>query len=531
MLATIVDAYAADVEARLILELEHPLSEESDVPESLRDVATTIEPLFPNATDAPPYKLSNFALVGLGRPRAEIGAEGHEMAREAGQSSAVREAVYEGVYQAHGSVLAPLLRDGPTPNDRSWARKSVRATESEGQGAGVLIAHPDTGWAEHPELDLPQLDLEQQYSTLDNSGDARDPLDALAFNGHGTATATVMISGTSGQVLGISPKATVLPIRCVRSVVLITGGNVARAIWHACVCGADVVSLSIGGGLPLPPLEAVLAYAVRERQMIVCAAAGNLTRWVAYPAAYPDCIAVGGTNVRDAPYARGSYGPEVEICAPAAGVWVGDFDSEKEPVPISPGWGTSFSAPHVAGAAALWLEELRGITAKSLPDNPPLQERFREAIRRTARVPGSGWDHERHGAGILDVSALLQKPVPDRETVPGVTPWRRTTWATVLEKGFSLPAGSASERVATLLRADSSPPLHLVERFGPELVQLGLTDDERYGLMLAALSVASPMAPGETWSGQVDFGALQDQFTGWIRWAGSTSLNKALGST
>jgi subtilisin family serine protease len=377
---------------------------------------------------------------------------------------------------------------------------------------------------------LPQLDLKQQYSTLNNSTDARDPLDALAFNGHGTATASVMISGKTGEVLGISPQATVLPIRCVRSVVLISGGDVARAIWHACVCGAEVVSLSIGGGLPLPSIEAVLAYAVREREMIVCAAAGNLTWWVAYPAAYPDCIAVGGCNVRDAPYAKGSYGPEVDICAPAAGVWVGDFDSKKAPVPISPGWGTSFSAPHVAGAAALWLEQVRGNTDESPADHPPLQEMFREVLRRTARVPVSGWDRERHGAGILDVSALLQNPLPDRLRVVAGTPWRRTTWATVLENGFSLPPGSASERAATLLGADSSPPGQFVERFGPELVQLGLTDDERYSLMLAAFEVASPIGHEETWSGQVDIASLRDQFRGWIRQAGSTSLNEALDS-
>jgi hypothetical protein len=69
------------------------------------------------------------------------------------------------------------------------------------------------------------------------------------------------------------------------------------------------------GGHAIPWLEGVIAHAVSVRNIIVCAAAGNATPFVVYPAAYPDCIAVASSTPTDRPAASSSYGPEVTISA------------------------------------------------------------------------------------------------------------------------------------------------------------------------------------------------------------------------
>ena len=83
---------------------------------------------------------------------------------------------------------------------------------------------------------------------LTGTSDPTDPLTGGANPGHGTGTASVMTSGPSGEVLGPAPAATLVPIRCVESMVLaFNGGIVARAIDHARTSGCHIVTMSLGG--------------------------------------------------------------------------------------------------------------------------------------------------------------------------------------------------------------------------------------------------------------------------------------------
>ena len=125
---------------------------------------------------------------------------------------------------------------GDPPADRHWAldRAGVlRAFDARpARGAGIRIAQPDTGVTQHTEL--ADTTITDGFNVLTGASDPTDPLSGGGNPGHGTGTASVLASGPNGQVLGSAPAATLVPIRCIESVILtFNGGAVAKAIDHA----------------------------------------------------------------------------------------------------------------------------------------------------------------------------------------------------------------------------------------------------------------------------------------------------------
>ena len=311
------------------------------------------------------------------------------------------------------------------PADRHWALAAIRAPQawamSPAQGAGVRIGQPDTGVAQHDELEAGALDLARAGNVLEG-GPPTDPLAAGMHNpGHGTATASTVASRTAGAIAGAAPGAQVVPVRCVNSVVLFDAAPVAAAVNHARAVGCDVVTMSLGG-IFSTPLKAAIEDAVAAG-MIVLAAAGNCVGFVTYPASDPRVIAVAGVDQHDKPWRGSSAGTRVDISAPGENVYVAvrrPGDSGHGEVGASQ--GTSFAVALTAGVAALWLAHhgtarlkalaaARGITVNAL---------FRAALRQTARRP-AGWNAQRYGAGVVDAAALLAlapEAIPAPEAVP-----------------------------------------------------------------------------------------------------------------
>jgi hypothetical protein len=109
----------------------------------------------------------------------------------------------------------------------------------------VLVAQPDTGVAARVELE-DALDRSRWFDGLDRDRDPTDPLDKglLDNPGHGTATGSVVVSrgtviagapgtGGPGRITGAAPKALLVPIRCILSVLRIRQSTVAEAVEHA----------------------------------------------------------------------------------------------------------------------------------------------------------------------------------------------------------------------------------------------------------------------------------------------------------
>jgi hypothetical protein len=303
------------------------------------------------------------------------------------------------------------------------------------QGQGIRIAHPDTGYNDHEDFKTNQenIDLGSGYDTVDDDPVPIDPLNYnwwLTFAGHGISTGSVMVSagdvdsqpqsglnggtGPPGIVTGVAPQATLIPIRCMRSPVRLFFGSVVQAVDHAVALQppdeCHVISMSLGG-LPSPSLKTAIDIAVSQN-IIVLAAAGNYTWWVVSPAAFPACIAVAASNVRDEIWPGSAAGAEVDFAAPGESVWRARRDDLHDPQnDVKRGCGTSLSTAGVAGVAALWLAyHGRQNLIQQLSGGRKLQDLFRTQVKKTVRVP-SGWDTNSHGEGIVDARRLLEEPI------------------------------------------------------------------------------------------------------------------------
>ncbi|MCC3779697.1 type VII secretion-associated serine protease mycosin, partial [Streptomyces sp. UNOB3_S3] len=230
--------------------------------------------------------------------------------------------------------------------------------------------------------------------------------------GHGTKVAGIIAarpSPASGFV-GIAPESVIIPIRQNDEKGTGTSRTLAVGIRQAVDAGARVINISQDTATPLRPdsdLEQAVQYALAH-DVVVVASAGNDgadgQARATYPAAYPGVLAVGASDRNNERAYFSQSGDFVGVAAPGVDM-----------VSTVPGGGqcvdhgTSFSAPYVAGVAAL-------IRAKH-PDWK--QHQVVAQIEQTAERPAAGRD--RHiGWGVVDPArALTEDDHPlDRVTAP-----------------------------------------------------------------------------------------------------------------
>jgi hypothetical protein len=327
-----------------------------------------------------------------------------------------------------GERHLPETEPGPTnPDAHDWSVRMIRAREawSLARGEGVLIAQPDTGYLEHPEIWPRQgrrpLDPARGHDFVDDDPDPRarpGREGPFGGEGHGTSVASVMVSpglsqSTSeyqGWVTGVSPGATLVPLRVDRDVAHFSHRRLRRAIEYSVEHGFDLIVMGLGSPYPSRRLLRVVREA-RERGVILIAAAGNALPFhaVIWPARYPEVIGVAACDARAAPWGQSSRGAAIDVTAPGESVWRARVLPDGKPT-VERGSGTSYAAAAVAGACALWLSHHGGASLRRR-FGPRLGQVFRDVLRASAR-PSAALDPERFGAGVLDAAALLRGPLP-----------------------------------------------------------------------------------------------------------------------
>ena len=365
-----------------------------------------------------------------------------------------------------GSSAHPAASD---PHD--WVVKRCRIDKAWTQftmqppGSGVVIAHPDTGYSDHPQLDGAALRPDLGFDFYAERSDPRDPLKS-GSRGHGTATASIIVSATDNEVIGAAPGAVVVPLRVDNDVIHFSWLELTRALYWAVAGGMPVVSMSLGGPWGGSVLRDGVAHA-SSNGLILIAAAGNQVGSVVYPACLPEVIAVAASDVFDEPWTGSCRGPEVDITAPGASVWrakasaPGNFTVERSE-------GTSYATATTAGVCALWLARHGGFAALAATYGVTgVAGVFKEALLVTARVPDA-WDHATMGAGIVDAEALLRRSLPVTPPARGIrTMSRRPAAPTPRERIESFFPGHEPERVQealrSLLRPDRRKPLRSAE--------------------------------------------------------------------
>jgi Subtilase family len=302
----------------------------------------------------------------------------------------------------------------PGSDPREWSTQAVGADVARTRfgvtGAGVCVAHPDTGYTLHPQIAGPRLRIADGYDFVDDDPDPRDPLTG-SFSGHGTATGSVIFSGAAPELHGIAPGAELVPMRVSGSVIHFNFSNLIQALYRARDRGCHVVSMSLGGPWAGRSLSRAVDQLVAEG-LILFAAAGNHTKMVIFPALLDNVIAVAASNADTRPWRGSASGAAVDITAPGESVWRAltfkkkgavHFDTQRSS-------GTSYATATTAGVCALWLQR-HGAAALRTRYGGRLASVFAELVKAHCRtVPG--WNTQRYGPGLLDAVRLLDASLP-----------------------------------------------------------------------------------------------------------------------
>lgn len=233
------------------------------------------------------------------------------------------------------------------------AKADIRATSGWEETTGdpaTIIAIIDSG------IDFDHPDIKDKI--VSGGRDFfNDDWEAVDDNGHGTFVAGIAAADTNNNegIAGVAWNCMVLPVKVTDEEGLAYYADVISGIIWAADNGAHVINISLGGDAPDDDLRDALRYAY-DKDIVVVASAGNDDDFVYYPAAYDAyCLAVAATDYNDIRTSWSCYGPEVDVAAPGDSVLsiVPTWYWEPEYLPYAFGDGTSASAPHVTGLAAL----------------------------------------------------------------------------------------------------------------------------------------------------------------------------------
>ncbi|MEV7116632.1 S8 family peptidase [Streptomyces anulatus] len=182
------------------------------------------------------------------------------------------------------------------------------------------------------------------YDFVDNDNVAQDG------NGHGTHVATT----AAGTVYGVAKKAKIVAVRVLNnSGSGTTAGVIAGVDWiTANHVASSVANVSLGGG-PSTTLDTAVRRSIASG-VTYSIAAGNSNAPASgfSPARVETALTVGATTRTDARATYSNHGPLVDLFAPGSDITAGWATSDTA---TYTGNGTSFAAPHVAGAAAVYL--------------------------------------------------------------------------------------------------------------------------------------------------------------------------------
>src|SRR5882762_7467238 len=160
--------------------------------------------------------------------------------------------------------------------------------------------------------------------------------------GHGTMV--------MGIIHLVAPQAQLLPLKAFSSDGTGYLSNILHAVYYGVQSGANIINMSFD--MTSNSLEFSKAMDYANQNGVICAAsAGNHgAQEIVYPAAYQnDVMGVASTSDTDTRSSFSNYGDAIVwVAAPGEGI-ISTYPFSS----YAAGWGTSFSAPFVSGAAAL----------------------------------------------------------------------------------------------------------------------------------------------------------------------------------
>ena len=238
------------------------------------------------------------------------------------------------------------------------------------QGGGVTIAIIDTGIdSTHPDL-VGKIVSESDFTDDGTTDD---------LGGHGTHCAGIAAGRRNAAtgIAGVAPEASLINAKVLNE----TGSGdmswIIKGIEYAIENNADILSISLGGwqedGTGSDPMSIAVTNAVDAGYVVVTAAGndGPGEATIGSPAVSHGAIAVAASDSKGAIADFSSRGPAgdgrvaIDLAAPGDEIIAPNaFWEDYEDYTVLS--GTSMSCPHVAGAAALLLQAIPGLTPQKL---------------------------------------------------------------------------------------------------------------------------------------------------------------------
>ncbi|MFF8017102.1 type VII secretion-associated serine protease mycosin [Streptomyces sp. NPDC007929] len=298
---------------------------------------------------------------------------------------------------------------------RPWSLQRVLLDElwSQSTGKGMRVAVIDTGVdVTNPQLtEAVDVKSGRNFLPKDLKDDDGNPIERGKENGttdtvgHGTKVAGIIAARPAKGTgfVGLAPDATIIPIQQNDAEGNGDVGTLTAAIHHAVQAGADVINISQDTTKPMTStsrLKLAIDQALNKGIVVVASAGndglgGNVKE--TYPAAYEGVLAVAASDRNNERASFSQSGEFVGVAAPGV-----DMISTVPKGGHCSDSGTSFSAPYVAGLAALIKAKHPDWTARQIVAQ----------IEQTAERTTAG--HDRLvGWGVVDpVRALTQDEHP-----------------------------------------------------------------------------------------------------------------------
>ncbi len=290
-------------------------------------------------------------------------------------------------------------------------------------GQGVRVAVLDSG------VDAAHPDLAGRVAEARNFSEAPDAGDTV---GHGTHVASIIAgsgAASGGRYRGVAPDVALLSGKVCEDFGCTESAILAGMQWAAVEAGADVINLSLGG-MDTPevdPLEEAVNTLTEQTGALFVISAGNdgTVGSVGSPASADAALAVGAVDRDDELAYFSSQGPRVgddalkpEITAPGLDIVAARGQGTLLGEPVGEQYvslsGTSMSAPHVAGAAALLAQQRGDATAEQL-----------KATLMASAQPHPELTAFQQGAGRVDVARAVTQYVVSE---PASVSFGRTLW-------------------------------------------------------------------------------------------------------
>ncbi|MEU0744218.1 type VII secretion-associated serine protease mycosin [Streptomyces sp. NPDC006134] len=247
--------------------------------------------------------------------------------------------------------------------DKQWVIDVMdfKKVWTESQGQGVTVAVVDTGVdGSHPDL------TGQVLEGRDVTGDAGDPQDDT--DGHGTGMASIIAghghgADNSAGVIGLAPKAKILPIKAADSVDDdFNGDQWAEGVRYAVDQGVGVINLSFADSFSSPGSKGAEAieYALQHDVVVVSGTGNDGDADLEYPAKLPGVVAVGAVDESLKVWENSNFGSGVTLAAPGVNIARADTSQSSG---YAEGTGVSDATAYVSATAALVRAKYPSLTA------------------------------------------------------------------------------------------------------------------------------------------------------------------------